>query len=203
MRFGEEQIADAQAGEAVGPVLVALPLLVGDHVALRPQLLLVQRVEEVPHAVGFHPERGRELVGRHDLEIVRPVEVRGAVHSRGADALQHLDGRRLHVLRPGEHHVLEEVGEPAAARRLVGGADVIPDVHCDLRQAMVLAEDDRQPVLQLVLLELDVGVRGARAKGERQATDRGDPAHGRPPARLPNPRGAGRQGANSSTADRG
>jgi hypothetical protein len=68
----------------------------------------------------------------------------------------------LHVPGAREHHVLEEVREAAVARRLVGGADVVPDVHCDLRQPVVLAQDDGEAVRQLVLLELDVGVGRAR-----------------------------------------
>ena len=65
------------------------------------------------------------------------------------------------MLRAGEHHVLEQVGESASARRLVGGADVVPDVHRHLGQAVVLAQDHRQAVGQLVLLELDLRVRAA------------------------------------------
>src|SRR5256885_4862786 len=45
-------------------VLVALTLLVGDDVALRAQLLLVEGVEEVAHAVRLDPEGGGQLVRR-------------------------------------------------------------------------------------------------------------------------------------------
>ncbi len=54
--------------------------------------------------------------------------------------------------------MLEQVGEAALARRLVGGADVVPDVDRDLREPVVLAEDDREPVGELVLLERYGGV---------------------------------------------
>ena len=63
--------------------------------------------------------------------------------------------------------MLEEVGETAAARRLVGGADVVPDVDGDLREAVVLAEDHGQAVGQLVLLELDLGVGGGQHYGQQ------------------------------------
>ena len=61
--------------------------------------------------------------------------------------------------------MLEEVGEAAAAGKLVGGADVIPDVDRHLRQPVILAEDDRQAVAEDMLLELDLRVRGARGPG--------------------------------------
>ena len=53
-----------------------------------------------------------------------------------------------HVLRALEHHVLEEVREAGAARLLVGRADVIPEVHRDQRQPVILGQDDLEPVRQ-------------------------------------------------------
>ena len=61
------------------------------------------------------------------------------------------------VRRPLEHHVLEEVRETGAPRLLVLRADVIPDVDRHGRNGVVLVEDHVEPVLQLVVLGLDVG----------------------------------------------
>ncbi len=52
-----------------------------------------------------------------------------------------------------EEHVLEEVSEAGAARRLVLGPDVVPEIDCHEGQPPVLVKDDPQPVVQPVLLE--------------------------------------------------
>ena len=57
------------------------------------------------------------------------------------------------VLRPLEHHVLEEVREAGAAGRLVHRADVVPDVHGDERQPLILGKDHLEAVGERVLLE--------------------------------------------------
>ena len=61
-----------------------------------------------------------------------------------------------HVLRALEHHVLEQVREAGAPRLLVRRADVVPEVHRDERQAVVLRQDHLEAVRQRVLLERDV-----------------------------------------------
>ena len=50
--------------------------------------VLVDRAEQVPHAVRLEPQREIERGGRHRLEVVRAVEVRRAVHARRADFLR-------------------------------------------------------------------------------------------------------------------
>ena len=78
--------------------------------------------------------------------------------------------------------MLEQVREPAAAGRLIRRADVVPDVHRDLRQTVILAEDDGEPVLQAVFLELHFRVRGARLDGaEGQGGDEDAADHVVPP----------------------
>jgi hypothetical protein len=60
------------------------------------------------------------------------------------------------VLRPLEHHVLEEVGEPCASSAFIGWTDVIPEVDGDQRKAVVLGEDDLEAVLEGVPLKFDL-----------------------------------------------
>ena len=47
-----------------GRFSIALPPLVPDDVLLVRELLLIDRVEEIPHAIGLEPERQLELVRR-------------------------------------------------------------------------------------------------------------------------------------------
>ena len=73
-----------------------------------------------------------------------------------------------HVPGAGEHHVLEQVREPGAARHLVLRADVVPDVHRDGRRRPVRRQDHRQPVRQRVGLERDLDRVGAGRRGARR-----------------------------------
>ena len=51
--------------------------------------------------------------------------------------------------------MLKQVREAGAARRLVGGPDVVPDVDGNQRQGVVLMQDHFEPVLQRVLVVLE------------------------------------------------
>jgi len=55
--------------------------------------------------------------------------------------------------------VLEEMGKPGPARALVFRANVVPDVHRDHGDVMILVDDDIQPVGQraFAIGELDAG----------------------------------------------
>ena len=64
----QQRVADL----AVGLVL-ALALLVLHHAALLVERRLVDRAEQVAHAVGLHPQRHVERGGRHVLEVVGAV----------------------------------------------------------------------------------------------------------------------------------
>ena len=131
---------------AVWPVVVRPALLVLDDLALVVEVLLAERLEERRHAVGFEPQRQVELVGRHRLEVVRPIEPGRAVH-RAAGRLDEGDVLGLgDVLGALEHHVLEQVGEARLARLFVLGADVVPDVDRDDGGEVVLGDDQAQAV---------------------------------------------------------
>ena len=61
------------------------------------------------------------------------------------------------VRRALEHHVFEQMGETGTARLLVLAAHVVPHVHRRHRNVVILVEDDLQPVVQVVFLELEFG----------------------------------------------
>ena len=81
----------------------------------------------------------------------------------------------LDVLRALEHHVLEEVREPGAARPLVLRADVIPDRDVHDRRRVILGQDHAQPVRQRrdLVLELRRPDRSVqRRQGDARRTRR-------------------------------
>ena len=52
--------------------------------------------------------------------------------------------------------MLEQVSKPCSARLLVGGADVIPEIHRYEGQPMIFGKNDLEPIWKLVLLERNV-----------------------------------------------
>ena len=150
-----ERRDERHAGKPVGTVLVVLPPLVEDDVALVLELGVGERREEVAHAIGFHPQRQLHGVGRHDLPVVRPVGVGRSVED-ATDLLQRPKVPGVVVLRPFEHQVLEQVRESRAARLLVLRADVVPHVDRDNRTIVILVHDDVEAVWQGLVDEGDV-----------------------------------------------
>ena len=95
-------------------------------------------------------------MGRHRLEVVRPIQPGRAVH-RPAGALDQGDVLGLRdVARALEHDVLEQVGEPGLAGDLVLGADVVPQVDGDDRSEMVFRDDDAQAIIEVLVAESDL-----------------------------------------------
>jgi hypothetical protein len=76
-------------------IVDTLAPLVLDDVALGVQLSEVERIEEKPHAIGFEPQGGLEIVRRDRLVVGGPVIIRGAV-VRSADAFRVLV---MHAIR--------------------------------------------------------------------------------------------------------
>ncbi len=143
---GEEQLMDALVRHAVRPVLVRLLPLVDHHAALQLQHLLVENGEEEGHPLALQPEGELHRVRGNDLVIVGAVQPGGAVVAP-AHPLQHPIELTLGaVLRALEQEMLQEMGEPGAARPLVPGADVIHHVDGDHGGAAVLVEHDAHPV---------------------------------------------------------
>ena len=140
-------------GAPVGPVVVALALLVLDDLALVVEGLLAEGVEQAPHAVGLQPEGQLEVVARDRLVVVGAVDPGGAVE-RPAGAGDQAEVLGLaDVAGALEHHVLEEVGEPGLARPLVPGADVVPDVDGGHGCERVGGHDQAQPVAETLIGE--------------------------------------------------
>ena len=120
-------------------------------------LRLIDVVEQIAHAIGLEPQRQLQLVRRHRLEVVRAIEVGRAVEAGGAGALEQLEMRvARHVLRALEHHVLEQVREARAARRLVRRPDVIPEVDAHERQPTIFGQDHLEAVRQRVFLDVEL-----------------------------------------------
>ena len=133
---------------AIGLIVHAPAALVLHDIALRVQLLLRHRRKQLSHAIRFEPERGRQLVRWHRLEVVRAVEPGRAVQ-RATGALHDLEVLiRTHVRGPLKEHVLEEVGESGAPGTFVGRTDVVPEIHGHDRRRVVLGERYRQAVRQ-------------------------------------------------------
>ena len=143
IELGSEKVPDLAVG-----LVFSLALLVLHHAALLIQLRLADGPGQMSHAVGLHPEREVESIGRDVLEIVGAVLVGGAVHVGGAGLLQRAEEILVVVLAAVEHQVLEQMSETGAARPLVLGADVIPDIHRDDRRLVILMDDQGQPVGQ-------------------------------------------------------
>src|ERR1035441_5511072 len=86
MAGGVGVLRDELFGDAVGLVL-ALALFVLDDAALEGERLLVERAQQVAHAIGLQPERVVNRGGRDIFEVVGAVVVGGAVEVGGAHAL--------------------------------------------------------------------------------------------------------------------
>ena len=120
-----ERLVHGLVDNAVWRVLDAQAPLVPDDVLLIVERGLIELFEQVAHAIGLEPQRQRQLGRRHGFEVVRAIEVGRAVDvaaapcSGGFEQLEVLAAR--HVLRPLEHHVLEQVRESRAPRKLVAG----------------------------------------------------------------------------------
>src|SRR6185503_12446924 len=78
------------------------------------------------------------------------------------------------VLRGLKHHVLEEVRKTGAARFLVGRTNVVPEIHRDHWQSVILGEDYVETVRERVFLKIDFGnvAAGCRWRARRLRQDR-------------------------------
>ena len=118
------------------------------------------------HAVGLEFHQHLEMLARSALEIAGIVRRRERV-LLAADVGHRLREQPLRVLLGAfEHQVLEEVRETGLARRLVGGADAIPEHMRDDRRAVIGNDDDLEPVGEREVRDVRSGV-GTDHAGKR------------------------------------
>jgi hypothetical protein len=173
-------------GAAVRLVVDGFAALVLDDVALRVEFLQVERIEQEPHAIGLEPQGRFEVIRRHCLVIGRPI-VRSRPVVRAADAFsQPIVDTIRDVPGAGEHHVLEQVRKAGAARRLVLGSDVIPDVDGHGGRRPIDRRDNGQPIRQGVGLERDLDRGRALCQGGNSLSSRQQSqCRGGPGSQLP------------------
>ena len=119
------------------------------------------------HPLGMGPQDGLQILGRHRLVIVGEI-LAGRGVARAADVLD--DGRDLAVGQVdglAAEDVFEQVGEAAAALRIVLAADVVPQGHRHRAGRRVGHGIDVQPVGQFAV-----------AIDQRRHRDRGDGGRG-------------------------
>ena len=163
-------LGDELLGNVVGLVL-ALALFILDDAALQIQRLLVERTEQVAHAVGLQPEGVIQGGDGHVLKVVGAVAVGGAIQVGGAHPLHGVDVAAVEVFTAAKHQVLEQVREAGLAGLLVLGPHVIPDVHRHDRGFVVFVDDDGEAVVQheFPIRDVDAGGlgQGGRAQQKR------------------------------------
>ena len=172
---GKQVVPQGFLDDAVRLVLARLAAFVAHHVLLVRQRRLVEHVEQIAHAVGMGPQGEFQLMGWDSVVVVSAVERSGGIRFRAACSLQQQFCRTArNMLGTGKHHVLEEMRKAGAARFLVRGADVIPDVDRCQRQTLVFHKNDFEAIGKPVFLVVyfwqivrDRGRRGPRDKGNR------------------------------------
>ena len=161
--------ADQLVQQAERRILDAHAALFLHHLALGDEGLLVHA--QARHAIGFHPQRQRQVLRRNGLMKHRRVLVGigvGLATNRGDDR-RVLFG--LDVLGALEHHVLEEMREAGPARLLVLRTHVVPQLDLDNRRRLVLVQDHDHAIGEHETLVLQL----RRADGRLQ---RHHPEHG-------------------------
>jgi len=166
MAGGIRILGEQLAGHAVGLVL-ALPFLVLHHTPLQVERFLVERSEQVPHAVGLHPEGKVDGRGWHVLEVVGAIGIGCAIQIGCADAFHGVDVASGSVLAAAEHQVLKQVRKSRLSRLLVFRANVIPDVDGDDRGLVIFVDDHGEAVVEDKFLVGDLDLGGLR-KGIRR-----------------------------------
>ena len=79
--LGEDRGVDVDQGVAIGHVVVTLPLLLLDHVALVVEVLLVDRVQQPAVPVRLQPQGQIHRAARNRLEVVRAIKPGGGVQT--------------------------------------------------------------------------------------------------------------------------
>ena len=143
----KQRRAQCHQRHPVRPVLVVLPPLVEHDIALRLEPLARQRRQQVPHAIGFHPERQLQRASRHDFPVVGAIAVGGSVEQRSR-LLERQEETAVVMLGPFEHQVFEQVREPGTADTFVLRSDVVPEIDRHNRRSVILRQGDEQSVIE-------------------------------------------------------
>ena len=159
--------------------------LVADELDLFVELLLRKSGQEVAHPVRFQPKHGVELRDRHSLIDGRQVRAGAAIDVGATEPLhRHQEIVRM-MLRSIEQQMFEQVRQPRLARRIVARSSLINHLDRNDRQLVVLANEDRQSIVQgelrerqnrLELRRFRGRLRPSRRRHERRAVtnSRGD-----------------------------
>jgi hypothetical protein len=149
MRGRKYQLLQLLQHRPVGLVVDRPTPFVFDDVALRVELLLRHRRQEVAHSIRLEPQRERELVRRNGLEVVGSLEPCGSVQ-RSAGALNELEVLVGSDVRGAlKEHVLEEVRKSGTTFALVRRSHVIPDIHRYNRRGVIFGKGDEQSVVEV------------------------------------------------------
>ena len=120
------------------------------------------------HAVGLERHHLLEVLARHAL-VEAGIVAGGERVLLAADRGDGLREAIAGILRGAlEHQMFEEMREPGFARRLVGGADLVPDHVGDDRRAMVGNDDDFKTVAEREMRDLGLGAARARRRLRRR-----------------------------------
>ena len=191
-------------------LVIALAFFVLHDAALVVEALLVQRAEQMAHAVAFHVQGLFDRRSRHSLEEIRAVEPSRAVPVGGAHRAQGLHQAAGQVLgRIEQADMLEQMRVTGLALGFVLGTDVVPGLDRDDRHLAVGMHDHAQAVVQRERLVGNIdaacelrgrdrlgGLGGGDRRRKRQADgdEQSGMAHGFPRDELPADRSPGGRG---------
>ena len=180
----ERVVEDDLRQPAVRLVLDTHAALFLHHLALALERLVIDAQRR--HAIGFEPQRERQVLRRQRLPehgLVFGGERVAAATNAGNDR-----GVRfgLDVLGALEHHVLEEMREPGATGTLVLRADVVGHRYMHDRSRVILRQDHAQPVRERCDLVLKLrGTDGGVHRCIRHGQDGRQCEHGEPGRLIP------------------
>ncbi|MNM74080.1 hypothetical protein D3C81_858300 [compost metagenome] len=134
---------------------------------------LVGRQAQAGHAVGFQFEGHAQAIPGQHLVIGGEI-IAGECVLFGAEVTQDQRGfAGADFLAALEHHVFQGVGQAGIARRLVAGADLVPDLGNHNRCTMVFAHNHLQAIVESEFVGgLRVGSQGRKGQAncaEQQA----------------------------------
>ncbi|MCG3120209.1 MAG: hypothetical protein ALAOOOJD_02834 [bacterium] len=138
--------------------IFALAFFVLYDAALLIELGLINRAEQVAHAVGLHPQRNVHYRNRHILKIIGAIFIRRAVQIGRPELLHHFEIILIEIFAAIEHQMLEQMRKAAFAGFLILRTDVVPHIHRHDRRFVIFVHDERQPIGQHEFLVRNVDV---------------------------------------------